>query len=115
MHTRNLLDDPTVRIGDIEFADAAADTVRQIWYDFGAREADCPLLLNAPRNLKIEALIRAEEEEKARKGRKAVAPASRQVSRETATAGRRASLGGAPAAARPALVPPQSSTASVAS
>lgn len=67
---RNLLCDQMLRLCDVEFSDAAADADRVIYYDFAPRKNDCPLLLNPPNNLKIEAVQRAEADAKARKAAK---------------------------------------------
>lgn len=54
---RNLLDDPLKQLGQIELAPAAegAQPALVVFYDFKAHSSDCPLLLCAPRNFKIEA------------------------------------------------------------
>ena len=58
---RNLLSDPSAELGDLEFANAAADAERVVFYDFEPRLDDCPLLLRPPHDMRIEAMHRAEE------------------------------------------------------
>ena len=58
---RNQLLDEMARLCDIEWADTSGDE-RLIFYDCEPDAAACPLLLRTPRNLKIEALHRAEHE-----------------------------------------------------
>ena len=60
-HPRNLLNDPAAELGDLEFANSSADAERVVFYDFEPRVDDCPLLLRAPRDFKIEAMHKAEE------------------------------------------------------
>lgn len=64
---RNLLSNLSAEIGDLEFANGAADAERVVFYDFEPRVDDCPLLLRAPRDFKIEAMHRAEETAKREK------------------------------------------------
>jgi hypothetical protein len=65
-HARNLLSDPAAALGELEFTNAGTDAERVIYYDFEPRVDDCPLLLRPPHNLRIEALAKAEEDEKAK-------------------------------------------------
>ena len=70
-----MLADPTMELGDVDFSNAGADygspawlsAERLVFYDFEPRVDDCPLLLSAPRDLKVEALHRAELEAKREK------------------------------------------------
>lgn len=66
-HPRNLLSDPSAKLGELEFANAVADAERVVYYDFEPRVDDCPLLLRAPHDMKIEAMHRAEEAERREK------------------------------------------------
>ena len=59
-------------LGDLEYANAGSDygsaawssAERLVFYDFEPRTDDCPLLLRAPHDLRIDALHRAEREAK---------------------------------------------------
>ena len=64
---RNLLSDPTAELGDLEFTNMTPEAERVIYYDFEPRIDDCPLLLRAPHDFKIEAMHRAEEAAKREK------------------------------------------------
>merc|ERR1719262_799455 len=66
-HPRNLLSDPAAELGDLEFANTAADAERVIYYDFEPRVDDCPLLLRPPFDLRIDAIHKAEEAAKREK------------------------------------------------
>jgi len=66
-HPRNLLADPSAQLGDLEFSNGAVDAERVVYYDFEPRVDDCPLLLRAPHDMRIEAMHRAEEAEKREK------------------------------------------------
>jgi len=62
---RNLLDDPLQTLGRIDLAPAAegAQPALVVYYDFKAHSSDCPLLLCAPRNFKIEALEKKQQQQ----------------------------------------------------
>ena len=75
-HARNLLNDPAAELGDLEFANAAPEAARVIYYDFEPRIDDCPLLLRPPHDLRVEAAHKAEDAEAARRGRGRPPPAS---------------------------------------
>ena len=62
---RNLLDDPLKQLGQIDLAPAAegAQPALVVYYDFKAHSSDCPLLLCAPRNFKIEALEKKQQQQ----------------------------------------------------
>lgn len=49
-------------LGALEFSNSAEDAERLFYYEFEPRLDDCPLLLCAPHNLRIEAIHAAEKE-----------------------------------------------------
>jgi len=63
VNPRNKLSDPSVPIGELDYS-VAVDEPRVFYYDFEPRVDDCPLLLREGRDLRVEALARAEREEK---------------------------------------------------
>ena len=67
-HEGNRLRDPNATIADLEFSSDAADVERVIFYDFEPRIDDCPLLLRAPRDLKVEAAHKTEAEAESKRG-----------------------------------------------
>ena len=70
VHPHNQLVDPAAKLADLEFAVAADDDTRVIYYDFEPRVDDCPLLLRPPHDLKIEAMQAAEAAAAAEKAAK---------------------------------------------
>ena len=61
-HQRNKLDDMSASLGCLEFSSTSADAERVFYYEFEPRVDDCPLLLCAPHNLRIEAMVTAEKD-----------------------------------------------------
>ena len=61
-HQRNKLDDMSASLGSLEFSSTSADAERVFYYEFEPRVDDCPLLLCAPHNLRIEAMVTAEKD-----------------------------------------------------
>jgi hypothetical protein len=64
-HLRNKLDDMNAALGSLEFSNASEDAERVFYYEFEPRIDDCPLLLCAPHNLRIEAIHKAEKDREA--------------------------------------------------
>ena len=58
--TRNLLNEPSAKLEDLEFS-VSGDDPLVIYYDFEPRVDDCPLLLRPPHDLRVLALEAAEE------------------------------------------------------
>lgn len=74
VHPRNLLGDPRQTLDGVGFASTGAPTAGVeaevvIYYDFEPHSSDCPLLLCAPRDFRIEA--KEQERAAASKGRSA--------------------------------------------
>ena len=61
-HQRNKLDDMNASLGSLEFSSQNPDAERVFYYEFEPRVDDCPLLLCAPHNLRIEAMVQAEKD-----------------------------------------------------
>ena len=76
VHPRNLLKDPRRTLDAVGFAATTAaptpgtDPEVVIYYDFAPHSSDCPLLLSAPRNFRIEARQEKENKEAEKRSRR---------------------------------------------
>ena len=77
VHPRNLLEDPKRTLDAVGFAAATAAPVAPgtdpevvIYYDFQPHSSDCPLLLSAPHNLRIEVRHNKENKEAEKRSRR---------------------------------------------
>ena len=75
VHPRNVLNDPMRTLNEIEFVvkDVGGEREVVLYYDFAPHHSDCPLLLCAPRNFRIEAQEREKREEEEKRKAKLAA------------------------------------------
>ena len=64
VHPTNKLSDPSTPISELDFAASGPDEPRIFYYDFAPRVNSCPLLLREGRDLRVEALQKAEQAER---------------------------------------------------
>ena len=71
VQVRNTLSDLAAELGSVDFAPVKADESNElevlVYYTFAPHHSDCALLLNPPHDLKVEAKMETDAEQKARK------------------------------------------------